>query len=106
MLGNKTKVLLMLSQDIVDQARIVAGKATITLKLPVSLQIVLRALIADGLKRDDHPTLLASVESQAKAVRRRRGLARQGGRAEGEPVDRQSGIWQRPNGREQPKRRK
>ena len=78
MLGNKTKVLLILSQDVVDQARIVAGKATITLKLPVSLQIVLRALIEEGLKRDDHPTLLANVESQAKAVRRLRSVARQG----------------------------
>ncbi len=104
MLGNRTKVLLMLSQEVVDQARIVAGKATITLKLPVSLQIVLRALIEDGLKRDDHPTLLANVESQAKAVRRLRSVAHQGGRAEGEPGDRQSGIWQRPNGRERPKR--
>jgi len=46
---------------------------------------VLRALIADGLKRDDHPTLLANVESQAKAVRRLRSVARQGGRAEREP---------------------
>ena len=105
MLGNKTKVLLILWQDVVDQARIVAGKATITLKLPVSLQIVLRALVEEGLKRDDHSTLLANVESQAKAVRRLRSVARQGGRAEGNPGDRQSGIWQRPNGREQPKRR-
>ena len=106
MLENKTKVLFILSQDVLDQARIVAGKATMTLKLPVSLQIVLRALIKEGLKRDDHPSLLANVESQAKAVRRLRSVARQGGRAEGEPGDRQSGIWQRPNGREQPKRRK
>jgi hypothetical protein len=106
MLENKTKVLLILSQDVVDQARIVAGRATITLKLPVSLQIVLRALIEEGLKRDDHPTLLANVESQAKAVRRLRSVARRGGRAEGEPGDGQSGIWQRANGREQPNRRK
>ena len=106
MLENKTKVLLILSQDVLDQARIVAGKATITFKLPVSLQIVLRALIEEGLKRVDHPTLLANVESQAKAVRRLRSVARQGGRVEGEPGDGQSGIWQRPNGREQPKRRK
>ena len=49
-LENRTKVLLILSQDVVDRARIVAGKATITLKLPVSLQIVLRALIREGLK--------------------------------------------------------
>jgi hypothetical protein len=105
MFENKTKVLLILPQDVLDQARIVAGKATITLKLPVSLQIVLRALIEEGLKRD-HPTLLANVESQAKAVRRLRSVARQGGRAEGKPGDRRSGIWQRPNGPEQPKRRK
>jgi len=41
MFENKTKVLLILSQDVLDQARIIAGKATMTLKLPVSLQIVL-----------------------------------------------------------------
>jgi|SRR5919106_5643370 hypothetical protein len=92
MLENKSKVLLILSQEIVDQARTVAGKATVTLKLPVSLQIVLRALIEDGLKRDARQTLLANVESQAKAVRRLRSMARQGGRAEGEPGDRQSGT--------------
>ena len=91
MLENKTKVLLILSQDVLDQARIVAGKAMITLKLPVSLQIVLRALIEEGLKRDDHPTLLANVESQAKAVRRLRTVARQGGRAEVEP--RGKTVW-------------
>jgi len=105
MLENRTKVLLILSQDVLDQARVAAGKATITLKLPVSVQIVLRALIEEGLKRDDHSTLLANVEGQAKAVRRLRSVARQSGRAEGEPGDRPSGIWQRPNGREQPKRR-
>ncbi|MGH7389994.1 MAG: hypothetical protein ACREM3_11150 [Candidatus Rokuibacteriota bacterium] len=104
MLENTTKVLLILSQDVLDQARTVAGKATITLKLPVSLQIVLRALIEEGLKRDNNPTLLANVESQAKAVRRLRSVARGGGRAEGEPGDRQSGIRQRPTGREQRKR--
>ena len=106
MLENRTKVLLILSQDVLDQARVVAGKATITFKLPVSLQIVLRALIEEGLKRDDHPALLANVEGQAKAVRRIRSTARQGGRAEGEPVDRQSGSWLRPNGRRQSRRQK
>jgi len=106
MLENRTKVLLILSQDVLDQARVAAGKATITLKLPVSVQIVLRALIEEGLKRDDHSTLLANVEGQAKAVRRLRSVARQRGRAEGEPGGRLSGIWQRPNGREQPKRLK
>ena len=45
MLENKTRVLLILSQDVLDRARVFSGKATSTLKLPVSLQIVLRALI-------------------------------------------------------------
>src|SRR5207244_11388760 len=45
----------------------------------VSLQIVLRALIELGLKRDNHPALLANVEGQAKAVRHQRSVA---GRAE------------------------
>ena len=51
MFENKGKVLLVLSQDVLDRARVLAGKATTTLKLPVSLQIVLRALINVGLKR-------------------------------------------------------
>jgi len=106
MLENRTKVLLILSQDVLDQARVVAGKATIALKLPVSLQIVLRALIEEGLKRDDHPALLANVEGQAKAVRRTRSMARLGSHAEGEPVDRPSGSWLRPNGGRQSRRRK
>src|SRR2546427_2209890 len=75
MLTNKTKVLLVLTQDLLDQARVLAGKATTALKLPVSLQIVLRALIEVGLKRDNHPTLLANVEGQAKAVRHQRSVA-------------------------------
>ena len=82
MLENKARVLLILSQDVVDRARVVAGKATVTLKLPVSLQIVLRALIEEGLKRDDHPAFLANVEGQAKAVRHQRSVARRE-RAEG-----------------------
>ena len=76
---NKTKVLLILTQDALDRARVVAGKATITLKLAVSLQIVLRALIEVGLKQEDRPVLLANIEDQAKAVRLQRSLARRGG---------------------------
>src|SRR5438128_11517486 len=106
MADNKTRVLLILSQDALDRARVFAGRATITLKLPVSLQIVLRALIEEGLKRDDHPALLANVEGQAKAVRHKRSMARQGSHAEGEPVDRQSGNWLRPNGGRQSRRQK
>jgi hypothetical protein len=84
MFANRTRVLLIVSQDILDRARVFAGKATTTLKLPVSLQIVLRALIEEGLKRDGNPALLANVEGQAKAVRRIRRMVHHGGRADGE----------------------
>ena len=82
MFANRTRVLLILPRDLLDRARVLAGKATAAFKLPVSLQIVLRALIGEGLKRDDDPALLANVEGQAKAVRHIRSVARQGGRAE------------------------
>jgi len=49
MFENETRVLLVLPQDVLDRARVLAGKATTALKLPVSLQIVLRALIEEGL---------------------------------------------------------
>jgi hypothetical protein len=45
----------------------------------VSLQIVLRALIEVGLKRDNHPALLANVEGQARAVRHQRSVAGRAG---------------------------
>ena len=70
----EAKVLLSLSQTALDRARVLAGRATITLKLPVSLQIVLRALIGEGLEGAASPRFLADVENQAKAVRRRRGM--------------------------------
>ncbi|OGK84639.1 MAG: hypothetical protein A2W08_14170 [Candidatus Rokubacteria bacterium RBG_16_73_20] len=79
MLENKTKVLLILSQDVLDRARVLAGRATTMLKLPVSLQIVLRALVEEGLKRDNQSILLANIEGQARAVRRKRGAARRAG---------------------------
>jgi hypothetical protein len=90
MFENKTSVIL--SQDVLDRARVVAGKATTTLKLRVSLQIVLRALIEEGLRRDGHPALLANIEGQAKAVRRIRSVARRGEGAEGEWGNRRSGA--------------
>src|SRR2546430_16582143 len=83
MFENKTKVLLMLTQDVLDRARVLAGKATAALKLPVSLQIVLRALVEGGLKQEDRPVLLANIEGQAKAVRLQRGAG--GGRGRGGP---------------------
>jgi hypothetical protein len=76
MFEQKSRVLLVLPQDILDRARVLAGKATTMLKLPVSLQIVLRALIEEGLKREGDRNLLANVEGQAQAVRRIRRLAR------------------------------
>lgn len=84
MFEHKVKVLLILPQDVADQARVLAGKTTTTLKIPVSLQIVLRALIEEGLKRDGDRGLLANIEGQAQAVRRIRSLTPLGGRA-GEP---------------------
>jgi hypothetical protein len=77
--ADRTKLLLILSRDSLDRARVFAGRATTTLKLPVSVQIVLRALIDEGLKRNDS-ALLANVEAQAKAVRLIRSTARRGGR--------------------------
>jgi hypothetical protein len=55
MFENRPRVLLILPQEAMDRARAYAGKATMALKLPVSLQIVLRALIEEGLKREDNP---------------------------------------------------
>src|SRR2546428_6445542 len=90
LLENKTRLLLILSQDALDQARVIAGKSTTALKLPVSLQIVLRALIWVGLKRESHPALLANIESQARAVRQKRS----GGEHAGAGRDLQAGNLQ------------
>ncbi len=90
MFENTTRVLLILAADVLDRARVMAGKATTALKLPVSLQIVLRVLIEEGLKRDGHPALLASIEGQARAVREKRRSARRPG-AEGKWSPRQAG---------------
>ena len=79
MLENRTRLLLILSKDLLDQARVIAGRATTALKLPVSLQIVLRALIWVGLKRESHSALVANIESQARAVRQKRSGARRAG---------------------------
>ena len=76
MLENKTKVLLILPREMLDRARVLAGKATTALKLPVSLQIVLRALIEVGLRQEDRPVVLANIEDQAKAVRLQRSATR------------------------------
>lgn len=75
-LDNRARVLLILSEDVLTEARVLAGKATVKLKLPVSLQIILRALIEEGLRRQNHPALLANIEAHANTVRRARRLAR------------------------------
>ena len=71
---NKARVLLVLPEESLGRARVLAGKAMATLRLPVSLQIVLRALIEEGLKRDDKQAILANVAAQAHAVRLIRSL--------------------------------
>jgi hypothetical protein len=76
MFENETRVLIILPSDLVDRARGLAGRATVSMKLPVSLQIVLRALIDEGLKRPTNPDLLANVSRQAETVRRIRTEAR------------------------------
>lgn len=105
MFQDKTRVLLILSRDALDRARVLAGRATTSLKLPVSLQIILRALIEEGLKRSADPTLLTNIESQAEAVRLARRLARRGGSGDGAGRDRQTGR-PRPGGRAPARRRK
>jgi hypothetical protein len=77
---DRTTVLLIVSRDSLDRARALAGRATTTLKLAVSLQIVLRGLIAEGLKRPANPALLRNIERQAPAVREIRAAARRAAR--------------------------
>lgn len=69
MFMDKTRVLLVLPAEVLDRARVFAGKATTALKLPVSVQIVLRALIDEGLKRQDGAGIVSNVERQATAIR-------------------------------------
>jgi hypothetical protein len=76
MFENETRVLIVLPRDLVDRARSVAGRATMTMKLPVSLQIVFRALIEEGLKRPGDEALVANLARQAETVRRIRSEAR------------------------------
>jgi hypothetical protein len=105
MFTNKARVLLILPQETLDGARVVAGKATTAFKLPVSLQIVLRALVEEGLRRDNDPALLANIEEQAKAVRHLRAAARQSRRIEETRANRPSRIARRPRRRARPRHR-
>lgn len=76
MFSDETRVLMILPRELVDRARGLAGKTTMAMKLPVSLQIVFRALIDEGLRRPADPALLANIGRQAEAVRRIRSGAR------------------------------
>jgi hypothetical protein len=78
MFSDETRVLMILSRELVDRARGLAGKTTMAMKLPVSLQIVFRALIEEGLRRPADPALLANIGRQAETVRRIRIEARRG----------------------------
>jgi hypothetical protein len=76
MLTDRTTVLLIVSRPSLERARALAGRTTTMLKLAVSLQIVLRALIEEGLKHPQNPALLLNIERQAQAVREARAAAR------------------------------
>ncbi len=106
MFANKTRVLLIVPQDVLDRARVFAGKATTVLRLPVSLQIVLRALIEEGLRRGDDPAILRNVEGQAKMVRHIRRVARQRGRTDKADDDGRVGSRRRTTGEPQPRQRR
>jgi len=76
MFEDEARVLIILPRDLVDRARGLAGRATTSMKLPVSLQIVVRALIEEGLRRPTEQALLTNIGRQAEAVRRIRREAR------------------------------
>ena len=77
MFDSEARVLVILPRDLLDRARALAGRATTSLRLSVSLQIVLRALIEEGLRDSKNPDLLANMNRQAETVRRIRREARQ-----------------------------
>ena len=76
MFVDETRILVILPQGLADRARGLAGRTTVSMKLPVSLQIVLRALIEEGLKRPTDPALLGNILHQADTVRQIRRSAR------------------------------
>jgi hypothetical protein len=80
MFEDKSRVLLILSREVLDRARALAGKATAALKLPVSLQIVLRVFVEEGLQREGDRRLMRRIQAQAQAVRDIRSRARQSAR--------------------------
>jgi hypothetical protein len=69
------------------------GGAITKLKGAVSLQMVLRALIDEGLKRERGGAILANIKDQARAMRELRGRTRRLAMAR-----RSSGARGRPSG--------
>ena len=76
MFPDETRILIILPRHLVDRARGLAGRTTVSLKRPVSLQIVLRALIEEGLRRATDPALLRNISRQADTIRQIRRAAR------------------------------
>jgi hypothetical protein len=95
MFEDKTKVLLMVPQGVLDRARGFAGEAMSKLKCPVSLQMVLRALIDEGLKRAGDGAVLVNVEGQVQAVRRIRSRVGRERSGRQDPRMHQSGVRRR-----------
>ena len=105
MFEDKTRVLLVVPREVLDRARVFAGAATTRLKRPVSLQIVLRALIDEGLKRDGDRAVLANVEDQVQAVLRIRSAVGRAGSARKSGQGRPAGASRRA-GRRAPQARR
>jgi hypothetical protein len=95
MFEDKTKILLMVPQGVLDRARVFAGEAMSKLKRPVSLQMVLRALIDEGLKRRGDGAVLLNVEGQVQALRRIRSRAGREGNGRKDQRTPQSGARRR-----------
>jgi hypothetical protein len=79
MFEDRAKVLLILPREVLDRARVFAGEAMTKLKGPVSLQMVLRALIDQGLRREHDRSLLTNIEVQMRAVQEVRSRGRRPG---------------------------
>jgi hypothetical protein len=72
----RARVLLVLPQEALDRARVFAGSVMTKLKGPVSLQMVLRAFVDEGLRRQRDGAILANIEGQVRALREVRSRAR------------------------------
>jgi hypothetical protein len=105
-LADKTRVLLILPRDVLDRARVFAGKATTALRLPVSLQIVLRAMIEEGLNWQTDADIVANVERQAKMIRQIRSRGRRAAEGQANIGEPPAAGRRRPSRHQRPGRRK